>query len=529
MSLDVLGLINESRMTYGLRHQDYLRYREYCANRVRRLRQILKLSQPNNKNVNVTKPLPEEFQDNRYLQLYVFEAERAWAYAMELKQESTNSMETRQKHHLIKRLRRSSQHALKLVELCEKQTVDSKTVFDVKAYAVLMKGYLFFEQQKWKEALDQLIEARTIYEKFAQYNNNAQQEALYYAAMDEIDPNVRFCAYRLQLDTQDAESIAKTHPRAHSLGEELLKMGQESAWKGDTMEWRGRELTVKSQGLSEAVRKAQQENVWTESEKMVKKALKEAKEASAKVTSSRSEKTVNDLNYLFTWVEYSTFASVIQRNLQSISENEGKHQHIIKLYDEILKNMEYIWELPFVRDDIQFDTELSALALYYRGCRSVEIALVYNEMDKVPESLALYERAQGYAVQAKQALGQLNEFSKDAVIQVSEQELTQLEQTIRTGTWKSRAAWHLEHESEGVTDQMKQLNINNDYLIDHLDTYPGHIDRLVQFPPAFQPISCKPFYFDLAANHIKYPEQSLEERTEKSASSGLWGLFGKRW
>lgn len=159
-------------------------YSEYCANRVRRLRQILKLSQPNNKNVNVTKPLPEEFQDNRYLQLYVFEAERAWAYAMELKQESTNSMETRQKHHLIKRLRRSSQHALKLVELCEKQTVDSKTVFDVKvykafkgrkrekkliilfffikkkAYAVLMKGYLFFEQQKWKEALDQLIEAR---------------------------------------------------------------------------------------------------------------------------------------------------------------------------------------------------------------------------------------------------------------------------------------------------------------------------------------------------------------------------------
>ncbi|KAG1056784.1 hypothetical protein G6F46_003645 [Rhizopus delemar] len=529
MTLDVLSLINDSRMTYGLRHQDYQRYREYCANRVRRLRQILKLSQSNNKKVNVSKPLPEEFQDNRYLQLYVYETERAWAYAMELKQEAASSMETRQRHHLIKRLKRAAQHAVHLLELCEKQIVDSKTVFDVKAYAILMKGYFLFEQQQWKEALDQFIEARTIYEKFAQYNGSAQHEALCYAAVDEIDPNVRFCAYRLQMEIQDAESIAHTHPRARSINEELVKIGQDERVKETKMQWREREFVVKNQALAEAVTRAQQENVWTESEKMVKKALKENKEATAKVTSSKSEKATNDLNYLFTFVEYHLFACLIQRNLRHIDENKDKHQQVIKLYDEIIKTIEYIWDLPLVRDDIHFDMELSILTLYYKGCRCVEIALIYNEMDKIAESLALYERAQAYVVQAKQAFGQLREFSKDAVIKVNEQELVQLEDKIRTGSWKSRATWHLEHESESVTDKMKQLNINNDFLIDHLDTYPGHIDRLVPFPPTFQPISCKPFYFDLAANHIKYPEQSIEERTEKQASSGIWGLFGKRW
>lgn len=51
---------------------------------------------------------------------------------MELKQESANSMETRQRHHLVKRLKRASQHAEALYKLCQEQTVDIRTVLDVK-------------------------------------------------------------------------------------------------------------------------------------------------------------------------------------------------------------------------------------------------------------------------------------------------------------------------------------------------------------------------------------------------------------
>ncbi|KAL7319269.1 signal recognition particle subunit srp68 [Mucor circinelloides] len=558
MSVDVLGLINESRMTYGLRHQDYQRYREYCTNRIRRLRQILKLTQSNNKTTNVRKPLPQEFNDARYLHLGVYETERAWAFAMELKQESANSMETRHRHHLVKRLKRASQHAEALYTLCQEQTVDIRTVLDVKAYASLMKGYLYFEQQQWQEAMNQFVESRTVYEKFAKTNSTAEQEALCYSAIDEIDPNIRFCAYKLQLSGgQDVEGIVGKHqgPGMDQLKEQLAKISDDKS-KDQTLKtfvWRDKQFTIKNQSLAQSVIKAQDTrksiqpndasafdavlSAWAEADKLAKKALKDDKEATAKVTSSKSAKATEDLNNLFTFVEYNLFGSSIERNVCLVEQAvEKKPQHAVKLYDDILKNLEYIWELPQVKDDMSLDGELNVLSLYYKGCRCVQVASAYNEMKKTPESLAIYQRGQTYVVQAKQALSQIRSFAQDALLKVTDSDLADLEQAIRSGTWKSRAAWYLENGSdsdEHVSEKMQQLDLNTtETLLEHLDSYPSSINpsHLVEFPPKFQPVACKPFYFDLAANFVKYPEESLAARTEKSSGSGsgFWGIFGRK-
>lgn len=153
-------------------------------------------------------------------------------------------------------------------------------------------------------------------------------------------------------------------------------------------------------------------------------------------------------------------------------------------------------------------------------------------MKKTPESLAIYQRAQLYVVQAKQELAQIKTFSQDALLQISESDLANVENIIRSGTWKSRAAWFLENgQEEDVTEKMDQLNLDADALIHQLDSYPSVIQptHLVDFPPKFQPVACKPFYFDLAANFVKYPEQSLNERTEKTAGgSGFWNIFGRK-
>lgn len=112
---------------------------EHCTHRVRRLRKTLNLTQPNNKKQNVQKELPEKFNDSRYLYLYVYEVERSWAYAMELKQESTSSMNIRKKHHLIKRLKRASQHAEALYQLCQKQEIDNGTNLEIKVCLKLIR------------------------------------------------------------------------------------------------------------------------------------------------------------------------------------------------------------------------------------------------------------------------------------------------------------------------------------------------------------------------------------------------------
>jgi hypothetical protein len=51
-----------------------------------------------------------------FLEMALFEAERAWAFGMEHKQ--AMEMSTRHRHDAIKRLRRASQYASQLTELC---------------------------------------------------------------------------------------------------------------------------------------------------------------------------------------------------------------------------------------------------------------------------------------------------------------------------------------------------------------------------------------------------------------------------
>lgn len=176
---------------------------------------------------------------------------------------------------------------------------------------------------------------RTIYERFAKSNSNAEQEALCYSAIDDIDPNIRFCAYRLQLNN-DIETIVSSH-HSDALDSQLASIGHNKEAGGTkSMAWRDKNFVIKSKALVQAVEKAQESKDWTEAEKLTKKALKEDKEATAKITSSKSAKATEDLNNLFTYVEYSLFGSVIERNLALVGQTE-KPQQAIKLYDEILQ------------------------------------------------------------------------------------------------------------------------------------------------------------------------------------------------
>ena len=51
--------------------------------------------------------------------------------------------------------------------------------------------------------------------------------------------------------------------------------------------------------------------------------------------------------------------------------------------------------------------------------------------------------------------------------------------------------------------------------------------NLVNFPPNFEPVPCKPLFFDLALNHVEMPD--LEERVEKKKEPGGITGFVKGW
>ena len=88
VSLDIFDVVKSSRAQHGLRHGDYLRYRQYCARRLHRLRKSLKLTQ--GKGRFVKKPIePRVVAQGKHLLIPLYCSERAWAYAMQLKRESS--------------------------------------------------------------------------------------------------------------------------------------------------------------------------------------------------------------------------------------------------------------------------------------------------------------------------------------------------------------------------------------------------------------------------------------------------------
>lgn len=66
-------------------------------------------------------------------------------------------------------------------------------------------------------------------------------------------------------------------------------------------------------------------------------------------------------------------------------------------------------------------------------------------------------------------------------------------------------------------------------LCNRLDTFcldptlVGKKPSLVLFPPEFQPIPCKPLFFDLALNHVAFPP--LDDKVEQKGKGGLTGYI----
>ena len=110
----------------------------------------------------------DEINDLKYLFIPLFQAERAWGYAMQLKQEANT--DPRKKFHVVNRLRKAIKHSIELEKLslkfdartkleagvrikkkCKKNKIEMYCKF--KGYNAWMNGQFFFEVEKWDESL----------------------------------------------------------------------------------------------------------------------------------------------------------------------------------------------------------------------------------------------------------------------------------------------------------------------------------------------------------------------------------------
>lgn len=228
---------------YGIRHDDFERYRKQLAKIGLKLRRKLNLSyagtsgSPSFESKQLNQPdriftdngqLKDDFSD--YLSVVLVEAERCWAHAMEYKQklsrfqvsssaQSTGDLGNRRqlRHQLIKRLRKAfkyAQLAFQLTSSTSNSSVPPQLKLDLAAYAQMMEAYLHFEQQaNWKLGLTCLVKARSLLlllQPVAGYESVSQN------CIDHLEPYIRFCAYNIGGAGADLNAITNEYVVADS-------------------------------------------------------------------------------------------------------------------------------------------------------------------------------------------------------------------------------------------------------------------------------------------------------------------------
>uniref|UniRef100_A0A670IFS6 Signal recognition particle subunit SRP68 n=1 Tax=Podarcis muralis TaxID=64176 RepID=A0A670IFS6_PODMU len=560
-SSSVLQIVKESQQQHGLRHGDFQRYRGYCSRRLRRLRKTLNFKMGNRHKFTGKKVTEELLSDNRYLLLILMDAERAWSYAMQLKQEANT--EPRKRFHLLSRLRKAVKHAEELERLCESNRVDAKTKLEAQAYTAYLTGMLRFERQEWKAAMEAFNKCKTIYEKLASAFTD-EQAILYNQRVEEISPNIRYCAYNIG-DQSAISELMQMRLRSGGteglLAEKLESLiTQTRAKQAATMsevEWRGRTVPVKIDkvrifllGMADteaAIAQAEEEET---KERLFESLLSECRDAIQAVREELKPDQVRikycpldsgkvtNIQYLHSYLTYIKLSTAIKRNesmakalqkallQQQQPEEDGKRtarpQDLIRLYDIILQNLAELPQLPGLEEDKGYLKEIGIKTLVYKAYRCFFIAQSYVLVKKWSEALVLYDRVLKYANEVQAQAGTYKNSLKELP------DVQELITQVNAEKYSLQAA--------AILGEWIFVSFDIKPLSERFETFcldPSLVSKqasLVHFPPEFQPIPCKPLFFDLALNHVTLPP--LEDKVEQKAKSGLTGyikgIFGFR-
>ncbi|XP_049800730.1 signal recognition particle subunit SRP68 [Schistocerca nitens] len=567
-TLEILKIIKDSQQQHGLRHGDYQRYRCYCSRRIRRLRKVLKVTQGDKRHFKRKDVTETMVKDEKYLCIPLMMAERAWGYAMQLRQESNT--EPRKKFHLVSRLRKAATYALQLQKLCENTRCDARTKLEAQAYVAWIHGSLHFELQLWKSAMENLKKAQMVYEKLSLALPEDDQ-LLYKQRVDEIAPSLRYCAYNIGDESAINDLLEM---RSHGHGELLdtldLLIVQTRERKAETLcevEWRGRSVTarpervrlffISEQELDKSLVRAEDNASKIE---LIEKLLLDCKDAIAAVKdelkADQSAKTrsgpgvpLSSAQYLLSYLTYIRLTRTIQRNLLMIDaakaslaekteagSGEGKKtrpQDITRLYEIILQNCTELQQLPGFEDDPQYQQEVEAKTKAYKAFRCFYIAQSLVSLRRWHEAMALYQRSRQYA---GEALASSNAIGGDLA-----DDLQALLHDVGGQEFSAHAHSVLEGEAqddEGSTVHIKPATRSKKPLYERLGEYreePSLTSRnpnVYKLPPEMHPIPCKPLFFDLALYSAEFP--SLDDKIEagpgrRAPSAGLTGFVKGLW
>ncbi|XP_014241253.1 signal recognition particle subunit SRP68 [Cimex lectularius] len=553
-TLEILKIITDAQQQHGLRHSDYQRYRGYCTRRLSRLRKTLRLPQGDKRHFKRRDVTEAHLKDVKFLYIPLVLTERAWSYAMQLRQESNT--ELRKKFQLVSKLRKAVHYAEQLEALCQSDLCDARSKLEAQAYAAWIKGSYYLETKNWKQAMDNFQQAQVVYEKLCTAVDEVDQ-SIYKGKCEELVPNLRYCAYNIG-DNSAISDLKSLHGHAQgdildALDRLLTEARNKEVGSKVEVTWRNRSVPVRPASVSTfLVAEEEMPTLDEPSEANIGKLERHifnCKDAIASVKDElaamkgKPESVVSPIQYLLTYLTHIRLTRSNQRTLLMIAKSSGdgdikkaKPQDFIRLYELVLQNFNEMQQLPCLETDLEYQADVQSSIKAYKCFRCYYIGEALTNTKKFREALAMYDKADLYCVQV----------DKSRVDELLQKQLADVHIKVKAAKSSCLAQAVLQAaddtKSTVGTIPVDKKQASKVALVDRLDEYledPKLATKqanIIKLPPEMQPIPCKPLYFDVAMNYLSFPslEDKLEKKTNQGQSSltsfvkGIWGWGGKK-
>ncbi|EFN58517.1 hypothetical protein CHLNCDRAFT_140581 [Chlorella variabilis] len=600
LSLPVLQIVKDGQGLHGLKHSDYQRYRQaaidarppgtitpatqYCSRRLRRVYKGVKFLHGRGR-YQKKKLEPEAIKDVRHLHIPLVQAERAWAYAMDLKSQLEQDMVPQKRQHLIRRLAKAARHAADLVALAA-QRCDARTQLEAEAYSLWMAGSVLLEKESdWEGALARFLRARQLFEELAKVGSFEQQGVCKHF-LDQVDPTVRYCQYQISRKGGAAPSPAELLELIGGSGTDQLQSKiaslaaeaqAEKAAATSSLSWAGEtyaELQSELDGAMEVEGGGEVDARVSLYDRMIN-AYGEARQAIKSVLAlgqggADSAQLRGELMALDRAVQGLVLERTIQRNLflagdaearfartqrrqlsgqrqRGERERPARAEDVVRLYELLVANTSELNELAAhvggAAGEMLMD-DCAAKQAHYQAARCLYLAHSMLAAEKYREAAGLFGRA---ADRCKQAASKYEDCSKPDV--AAGEQLEALAQ--QAAAWGAAAAAELRagelREKEAAQDGLEGMSLGGEaaagrkrgredaYLAEDLDAWESFVGpgkgqaRICRMPPALRTVPFRPIFLDTALNYIQAPDLThrLPAKQQQPAATGaLSRLFG---
>jgi len=553
-SFSVLKVAQTQQSLNGLRHNDHLRYKQYCSRRLRRLYTVLKFKHGKGRFKNT--PLPDNFDDMRFLEIPLVSAERAWSFAVQLKSDNATSasFNPRWRHHSIQRLSKAVRWARKLDEMC-KVHADQRSQLEAETYLAFMEGIYLVEKEEYADALTKLRLCRRVCERLA-LASGPQDATLFKNKVQDLQPMLRECKYNLGM-TYDEDGSDDGAPQAGSRPQkdlsELKYRGQGLVSPSDKI--KGKLLKCLGMVSDLNTGAGGESGSGDESGAVIEKygelsaefadALKDIH--SEMINAGSNEEEAAEWRMLEAYARELSLGMNVERNMTLLSINLNKLDGLEEIgsadarrqcrpeegmrFCELLKeDLESLLELPETGEEIN-----GVLTLYTQlilNCRCFLLAMCHLANGKFLEAAALLDMLQARVdevellVTLPEPLGRMDPLFK----------CTQKAMPRRVVQWRCRGIAQLcAMEARASAEKEKEDAPIGNNSSKSLEESVG----LGTFPPGYRDIPCKPLLFDLAFPCIEQPDvedflaQSKPSGQQKSllgrVAGGLGNRIGSLW